>query len=345
MQYFEVDTLYDEAPAWAATALSLGYRWSLSGSNTRRIGLLSMPCESCAAGLIALGALRNDLERTTADHVDTYFDLLLQVCHERVSARMRCKSFNKEADWDLRYVIDDTRWRFVAHDHYKGADAIVLEDARRRPVIKRKAKSISHQNGACRFYLMRHHAIDWQLRDCPLPQLATGENMLKISDYSELPGCAGPIVETNLSRSYEGLVLVGGGGERSSQYMQKLYGSGFTIADRRLPLGDLLTLHHRERKYIQRLSFLNERTPHYKAVYPAKLVVADGILALLSAEKLFRDSDIIGVCSRDASTEAILQLKDWMSGRIRYYTDIDTTHYLPDDIPAGILLRVLQRRA
>ncbi|AYM92573.1 hypothetical protein D9980_19490 [Serratia sp. 3ACOL1] len=346
MQYFEVDMLYDEAPAWAATALTLGYQWSLSsGSNTRRIGLLSMPCESCAAGLIALGALRNDLERTTANHVDTYFDLLLQACRKRVSARMPYKGPNEGSDWDLRYVIDDTRWRFVAHNNDGDVDAIVLEDARHRSVIKRKGKSISNQNGACHRYLMRNRATDWQLRDYPLPQLAQGGNILKISDYSELPGCAGRIVEENLSRSYEGLVLVGSGAERDSRYMQKLYGSGFSIADRRLPLGDLLTLHHKERKYIQRLSFLNERTQQYKSMYPAKLIVADGIFALLCAEKLFSDSDIIGVCSRDASTETILQLKDWMSNKIRYYTDIDTNHFLPGDMPAGMLLRVLQRRA
>ena len=342
MRYFEADTFYDAVPAWAAAALNLGYRWHLGGSNARRIGLLSMPCESEAAGLIALGAFRSDLERTTANHVDTHFDLLRQACHERVSARMHCKGSHEEPEWDLRNIIDDTLWRFVSHDG--DLDAIVLEDARHRSVIKRKGKSIPNQNGACRRYLMRHHATDWQLRDCPLPQLVPGERALEISDYCDLPGCVGSIVEANLSRSYEGLVLVGGGATRDSRYMQKYYAAGFAIADRRLPLGDLLTLHHNERKYIERMRFLNERALQYKAVYPARLIVADGISALLSAEKLFHDSDIIGVCSRDASVEAILQLQDLLNDRIRYYTDIDTSHCMSVEMPAGMLLRVLQRR-
>lgn len=342
MQYFEVNTVYDTVPAWAAAALSLGYRWSLGGSHARRIGLLSVPSESETAGLIALGALRSDLERTTANHVDTHFDLLLQACHERVGARNHSKGSHEEPEWDLRNVIDDTRWRFVTHD--SDNDAIVLEDARHRPVIKRKGKKIPNQNGACRRYVMRHHATDWQLHDCPLPQLAPGEKALEISNYRDLPGCVGTIVEANLSRSYEGLVLVGGGASRDSLYMKKFYAVGFAKADRKHPLGDLLTLHHSERKDIQRLRFINERTQNYKAIYPAKLVVADGIPALICAEKLFCDSDIIGVCSRDAPVEAILQLKGLLNDKIRYYSDIDTSGYLPGEMPAGMLLRVLQRR-
>lgn len=342
MQYFEVDTFYDEVPTWAATALSLGYRWSLGGGNARRIGLLSMPCESEAAGLIALGALRSDLERKTANHVDTHFDLLLRTCRERIAAKMRSEASPEELSWDVRNSVDDTRWRFVA---FNGElDAIVLEKATYRPFVKSKGKSIPNPHGVCTRYIMRGNAIGWQLRDCPLPQLPPDGKALEYSEYRDLPGCVGPILEANLRRSYDGLVLVGQGAARDSSYMQKLYAAGFATADRRFSLGDLLTLHHSERKYIRRLRFLNEKVHQDEAVHAAWLVVADGISALLCAERLFPASDIIGVCNRDASVEANLQLKDWRNNIIRYYTDTDASYCLSGEMPAGMLLRVLQRR-
>jgi hypothetical protein len=151
-------------------------------------------------------------------------------------------------------------------------------------------------------------------------------------------------LEANLRRSYDGLVLVGQGAARDCTYMQKFYTAGFASADHRLPLGDLLTLHHSERKYIRRLRFLNERAVQDEAVHAAWLVVADGISALLCAEKLFPTSDIIGVCNRDASVEAIIQLKDWLNDITRYYTDMDASHCMAGEMPSGMMLRVLQRR-
>lgn len=342
MQYFEAHTVHDAFPTWAAAALGLGYRWRLNVSSARRIGLLSMPYDSEAAGIIALGALRRDLERTTSNHVDTHFDLLSRVCHERVAAHMHRESSSEELLWDVRNDADDTRWRFVAYDG--DLDAIVLEIATHRTVIKRKGKKIPNPNGACNRYIMRDNAIGWQLRNCPLPQLPPDGKALNSSAYSGLPGCTGPILEANLRRSYDGLVLVGQGAARDSTYMQKFYLAGFASSEHRLSLGDLLTLHHSERKYIRRLRFLNERALQNEAVHSASLVVADGISALLCAEKLFPSSDIIGVCNRDASVEAITQLKDRLSDLIRYYTDTDHSQYVSGEMPAGMLLRVLQRR-
>ena len=343
MRYYEGSVLHEATPAWVAVAISLGYRWCQAGNGARRIGLLSMPCESEAAGLIALGALRSDLERTTANHVDTHFDLLLRACRERVAVQMRRKDSCEDPSWDVRNAVDDTRWSFVSYND--DLDAIVLESATHRPVVKRKGKSIHNPNGVCSRYIMRASAIDWQLRDCPLPQLSTDERALELSGYSDLPGCVGPILEANLRRSYDGLVLVGQGAARDSTYMRQFYESGFVSADYRYPLGELLTLHHSERKYIRRLRFLNERAHQDNATHAAKLVVADGISALLRAENIFPYSDIIGVCNRDASVETILQLKNRLSEINRYYTDTDSSCSFSGGMPAGMLLRVLQRRA
>lgn len=335
MRYFEPNKLYDEIPRWVAVALGIGFRWGQS--NTRRIGMLSMPCDSEAAGLVALGALRRDLERRTANHLDTHFDLLVKRCLKRDSSQI----LNENSDWDLRH-IDNTYWRFVEYD--TKTDAIVVEDAKHRGIVKRKGKRVSNPHGVCHRYLMRSSALEWQLRGFPVPKSIKNVKSLDYFDYQNFPICAGDVLRENLSCSYEGLVLVGSGAARDSQYMQKFYSTGFSIDGRRLCLGDLLTL-HQDSQHIKRLRFLNERNEEIKELYPANLVIADGINALLRAYELFSDSDIIGVCSRDSTSEAIMQLKDFLNDKARYYKDIDTSQYLADKTPEGMLFRVLQRKA
>lgn len=342
MQYFELDRLYNTVPTWAAAVLDLGYRWRSGNSNSRRIGLLSMPYESEAAGLIALGALRSDLERPSANHVDTHFEILQRSYREHLAPDSDRETSSGDSRWDVWKASDYTRWRFAPYEGDN--DVIALELATHRPVVKRKGKRVPNPHGACTSYILRSNAIEWQLRDCPLPELPQDGTALEVSAYRDLPGCTGPIHEANLRRSYDGLVLIGHGAARESKYMQKLYKVGFASGDRRLPLGELLTLHSSEQKYIQRLRFLNERVQHDASGHPAWLVIADGVSALLCAEKLFPSSDIIGVCNRNAPAEAVLQLKDWLNHIVRYYRDTESSEALTGKIPAGMLLRVLQRR-
>lgn len=335
MQYFESNELCDEIPQWVAAGLSIGYRWEQGES--RRIALLSMPCDSEIAGFLALGALRKDLERSTANYLDTHFDLLVKKCLKFDSSQ---KS-NLNSDWDIRHV-DGTYWHFVEYD--PNSDAIIVKNAKHRELVKRKGKRIHNPHGICNRYLMRSSALEWQLRGFPMPQSKKSAKSLNYFDYQNIPFTNGDILKENLSCSYEGLVLVGSGAARDSQYMQKFYSTGFYIDERRLSIGDLLTL-HQESQNITRLRFHNERKEAVDELYPASLVIADGISAFLNASEWFSDCDIIGVCSRDSTSEAIMQLKDFINDKARYYKDIDTSQHLLDKAPDGMLLRIMQRRA
>lgn len=335
MQYFESNELYDEIPHWVAAGLSIGYRWEFGV--TRRIALLSMPCDSEIAGFLALGALRKDLERSTANYLDTHFDLLVKRCLKRDSLR---KS-NENSDWDIRHV-DGTYWHFVEYD--PKADAIVVKNAKHREHLKRKGKRISNPHGVCNRFLMRGSALEWQLHGFPVPQSIKSAKPMNFLDYQNIPFTSGDILKENLSCSYEGLVLVGSGTAHDSKYMQKFDSTGFYIDKRRLSLGDLLTL-NQESQNITRLRFLNERKEYVDELYPASLVIADGINAFLNASEWFIDCDIIGVCSRESTTEAIMRLKDFLNDKARYYKDIDTSQFLIDKAPSGMFLRVMQRKA
>lgn len=341
MRYFEGNVLYEDFPRWAAGALNLGYRWHQGDNKTRRIGLLSMPCESEAAGLIALGALRGDLELSTANHVDTHFDLLQRTCRELVTRRMQGGELFDESSWDVSNTIDDTRWRFAGYD--ESLSTIVLESSTYRSVIKRNGRRIPNPNGPCNRFISQASSLNWQLRGLPLPQAPLGGMALELSAYSDLPSCEGKVLEDNLRSSYDGLVLIGHGAARDTAYMHKLYAVGFASDERWLPLGELLTLHHSDKKYIRRLRFLNERTQN-ESGFEARLVVADGISALLTAVRIFPSSDIIGVVNRDASIDALEQFRGWLNEIMRYYTDMDNDNCQPSTLPEKMLLRVLHRK-
>src|SRR5258708_3671241 len=58
--FSETGCVWQPVPPWAAFLIRFGYLWRAT-SKTRRIALLTMPCDSAAAGLISLGALIGDL--------------------------------------------------------------------------------------------------------------------------------------------------------------------------------------------------------------------------------------------------------------------------------------------
>ena len=57
MLFSEDNDSWREVPDWASFLLRLGVKFPLDPIETRRICLVSMPCDSAAAGLVALGAM------------------------------------------------------------------------------------------------------------------------------------------------------------------------------------------------------------------------------------------------------------------------------------------------
>jgi hypothetical protein len=73
MQFSEANGAWQVIPRWADFLIRLGFEWPEGESETRRIGLISMPCDSAAAGLIALGAMRRRLELDDANDLTAHF--------------------------------------------------------------------------------------------------------------------------------------------------------------------------------------------------------------------------------------------------------------------------------
>ena len=62
MRFLDDQNENENLPNWAYFLINFGYQSKLYTGSKRRIALISMPCESAAAGLVSLGALIRDLE-------------------------------------------------------------------------------------------------------------------------------------------------------------------------------------------------------------------------------------------------------------------------------------------
>jgi hypothetical protein len=78
-------------PQWARFLIQFGYRWPMASPGRRRIALVSMPCDSAAAGLIALGALIRDLGNDTATNVNGHYEALLRYARQYLRSCHKCE--------------------------------------------------------------------------------------------------------------------------------------------------------------------------------------------------------------------------------------------------------------
>jgi hypothetical protein len=90
MDFSELKGEWQPIPYWVRFLVQMGYNWPRSGTRPRRIALVSMPCDSAGAGLIALGAMVHDLVDPQANDVDAHYDKLLQYARQFLESCHGC---------------------------------------------------------------------------------------------------------------------------------------------------------------------------------------------------------------------------------------------------------------
>ena len=83
MNFSEARDPWRSVPDWASFLIEFGFDWMAPTLVARRIAVVSMPSDSAAAGLIALGAMRKCLELDDANDVDSHYRRLLEIAHAR----------------------------------------------------------------------------------------------------------------------------------------------------------------------------------------------------------------------------------------------------------------------
>ena len=303
-------------PRWADFLLRFGFAWRTDAARSRRIALISMPCDSAAAGLIALGAMRKVLEIDEANDTAAHF--------ERIKA----------------LAVNGAEKSFLRHRSKRLKGRFVVDQIDRGMVWVRKERSKT----ADRITITPKDANDWQFEH-EAPVEALHGNPVAYGEFyaGVIPGAEPPLT-ANLRVSDSRICLAGRvGGESASR--RSLAGVRFQTCDQTIDLSQLLTIQAWSPGLISRVTFFNARTHKLdRGTGIPQLVVADGDQAFLKVieAEAFRGGDVVGVIHRtmernrlEAVGNKMVELRQWYSP--------DAQIPAADPSPNGIAVSVIRR--
>jgi hypothetical protein len=305
--------------AWVRFLIQIGYSWHSAIDRTRRVGLVSMPCDSAGAGLIALGSLRKRLEISGANDRAAHFERIrifatqsgngIGILDQRNRGKKRGPYFLEGQ------FSEDLLW------------ACLRDDPRTR---------VSISPSTAKF---------WQFSGEPPIEILDGESLPFVDIYSSIPGTSGKIFAENLDQSDSDICLAGrttgDAGTRRVMSDLQFRGQSGTVAS----LAQLLTIHEWQGDTVSRIAFFNTRTKSLDRPCPyPRLVLADGEHSFLEALQRFPKTDVIGVINRSADREKLesvwiklSELTQWFEG------DEELAQRMPI-APRGIAFSILKAR-
>jgi hypothetical protein len=296
--------------------LSLGSEWK-PDPHVRRIGIVSTPCDSAAAGLCTLGAIRARLTQPDASDVAWHYRRLLELW-----ART-------PGDTLLRYRDEKRRFRFQALDKsgMLWAAPVNSSDHERRIILE-------------------EFAADWRIDGEPRTEVSTGGDLPHSAILSAVLAEKPNIAAVNLKRSDSAICLagrvMGEAGTRSS-----LSSLEFRIGDQTAALSELLSIHGWHSGMTSRATFFNPRTRSIdrEARVPA-CVFVDGASTFcdLISERSFPDSDIVAIISRVDNADTLDHVADLITTLQQWYDREGDDSVFEGKKPIGVSISVLRRR-
>lgn len=337
MLFAEGNRDWENTPGWAQFLISVGHAWPHDLS-IRRLGLISLPCDSAAAGLVALGAVVRDLENPDANDVTGHYEALARHAHQYLTS---CR------DCEYRCNPDIKKCGYIA----EALGRVRSLRSPRRVFVVSDRTNIEQRHLAFAYqdlieFPKPQFAADWYLYDQPPPVLPTNEGELCADRYRGFFPEKEVFAE-NLRRTYSGLCLAGrAAGERSTRdrfASVRFRQDGFDCR-----LDDLLTINRWSDAAVSRVSFFNTRTEKFDrpSESPA-LVVADGHVSFLKAtgRREFQQSDILGVFSRTLERDALETLGNKIEAWRQWYETDDEVLSRTGPTPRGITVMILRRKS
>jgi hypothetical protein len=319
-------------PPWARWLIDLGQSWG--AGEQRRVALVSMPCDSPGAGLVAVGALIGDLTRPRATDVDGHFDSLIRYAQQYVSACRDCDRRCKPKERRCGYLEESTgKLR-----HVRGGLLGPVTGTTSHPTatiqLKKGTGTVSlHAKAASSYYV--HHAP---------PIVTPPESALASTFYRALAGSA-DFVASNLCQTYSGLCFAGRvlGAEATRSFYEDFQ---FRTDSGQQSLASLLTISGWGSTGVSRVKLFNTRTQQFdRASSYTKLVVADGEGAFerVLGSNEFASSDVIGVLHRTVADDSSRALAERLAGMRQWYAP-EAADFV-SAAPRGIALSLLRRRS
>jgi hypothetical protein len=319
-------------PVWVRWLIEVGRAWTVE--DRRQIALLSLPCDSPAAGLVAFGALSGALADPAASDVAGHFDDLIRYAKQYLEScrncEMRCRPLEKRCGYtseatgklrhvaggQLRTIVDFKDGAFPEIRLKQGSGTILLYPTAGKSYYEHRAPVIVAQRG---------EALD-------------------PGAYEDL-ACGAIPLSVNLGQTYSGTCFAGrAAGESATRDWYDLIQ---VLARGQVhSLSKLLTIQGWGTNGVSRMTFFNTRTGQFDRHGSFnRLVVADGIAALekVLATREFDRSDVIGVVHRTAPDDAGKALGERLATMSQWYSVQDAPKLAGLKTPKGIALHVIQR--
>ena len=321
---------------WVNFLISFGFRWPSKKTMSRRIALVSMPCDSPAAGLVSLGALIKDLQNENANENYGHYESILRYAKQYLLYCKECQIRCNPKDKNCGYTHEAKGWlNHNKQGKHKISDSTDLE----------KNKLFVLQNRSQRWWQSPDYALDWQIENEPPPDSSILNEGLSNGVYSKIVDEVS-IYEENLSRSYSGLCFAGRPMGRSA--VQELCDSfRIMVGSKTFSLSELLTIQGwNTNNKISRMTFFNSRTKEMDRRFTnPHLVVADGSDCFLEIlkRKEFQDSDVIGIIHRTIDRNKLEEIFEKLSALRQWY--INDTEILDrfENVPYGISINIQKK--
>lgn len=317
----EGDEAWRSMPPWAQFFLRAGHQLQSTAGDTRRIFLLTLPCESAAAALLALGAMRFRLAQEGADDLAAHFARIRALAGARHTTHTLCdiRHRGKRAGpFRVRCAEPDTGHVWVQHIS--------------QPEEQRLITPLS---SSC-----------WRFQDEPALQLHNGKQLSSEALYGALLPDAGPVCPDNLARSDSLVCLMTRvAGEAATRTMAA--GIRLSAGGQEAGLDELLTVRQWGGERISRVVLFNTRKAEPdRQTRPPRLIVADGDQAFMKAldEPWMQQADVIGIVPRTLERDRLEVLGHRLVQLEQWYQRRDPRSAGLPDWPAGVAAGVLTRK-
>lgn len=326
LRYIEIGSTYSEVPQWVRTMINFGYTWKKDTSRKgRKVALISTPCKSPSAALITLGSIRGDLEKPDANLAVGYFEFL----KGRLQRLL-------ELDQDV-FLINEYGHKWILSS-IESDEFIRVLDSGYRNYVKRNGKKIKNPNGRSESFIGAHNAKKWRILGDPLVE-SIGE--LDSTIYNLIVDDAGEIFEKNLKSSWLNTLYVGKASGVDTEYWKYLESISFKTENVSANLIELLTMTP-DKSSLKRIRYSTAANVS-ESNYGCSLIIADGVKAFLNSIDSQRQSDVIGVISRDEDPGAIQSVVTKLSDMNRYYVSYENKK-MSSAFPPTIACKLFERR-
>lgn len=284
-------------PKWVSYLIHIGYRCSEKNQG-QRIALLSMPCDSSGAAIVALGAMR-------------YYLSVQPYSGEEMHRRL------EDSKVSVLFSGKDM-FRYIGEDNGKAViEEIIRSDKRRNP--KRPKKEPITRIASL-------NDLDLRFEDETI--LVSSNNSLPyLQIYKQLVPEGISIIERTLEQSHSAVCMVG---KRKGLSVTKalLFDTYFEEGGKTASLYELLSLVDGALDVVSRVTFYNARTGKIdRQGLPPEIVVIDGIDAFLkiteemqsSSNNIFSGCNIVAVIDRTEKREKLDSLQTKVSELRQWY--------------------------